>query len=180
MSQRLNKGGKACKQGTWCDCKDAGQDGVCMALKKKGSTCVSSAECLTGACLKIGSAWKCSSPSVLDCGTTGYQCGDGMYCKKDTSCDRRKNVQEECASSEECRGGLACLLSGVVGGGLTCQPLFGRGYNQPCAIQFGECSWGMQCEAGRCAIYNTNQARTCSFEGDSVCEPYGVCQCSSK
>lgn len=40
-------------------------------------------------------------------------------------------------------------MSGQADGGRSCQPLFGRGWDQPCSLTWGECAWGMRCDAGR-------------------------------
>jgi len=70
-------------------------------------------------------------------------------------------------------------MEGQAGGGKACLPLFGRGWNEPCTRTWGECAWGMRCEAERCSIVTTNEVVDCTEHGDAVCGPYSRCMCSA-
>mmetsp|Transcript_1160 Transcript_1160/g.2967 ORF Transcript_1160/g.2967 Transcript_1160/m.2967 type:complete len:495 (-) Transcript_1160:22-1506(-) len=183
----LKRGAKLCRLGTFCACPAGGADGsrpvaegTCTALKDPGASCTSADECRYGVCAQKGvgaEGFVCSPRGSIVCGQGGVQCGDGMYCEGNTSCQVRKGPQAACAESHECRGGLMCM-EGQPGGGKSCLPLFGKGWNEPCTRTWGECAWGMRCEAERCSIVNSNEVVDCTEHSDAACGPYARCMCS--
>ena len=181
----LQRGAKLCKLGTFCACPEGGGGpptntaGTCPALREAGAAGTSPDECRFGVCAQNGGAegFVCSPRGNVVCGPEGVQCGDGMYCAGNTTCQDRKGPQAACSDSHECRGGLMCV-DGQAGGNKSCLPLVGRGWNEPCTRTWGECAWGMRCEAERCSIVNTNEVVDCTEHGDAACGPYARCLCS--
>mmetsp|Transcript_38336 Transcript_38336/g.101743 ORF Transcript_38336/g.101743 Transcript_38336/m.101743 type:complete len:260 (+) Transcript_38336:50-829(+) len=180
-----------CKFGSWCDCsvltgkkllaRRSGSEifGICKPLAPRGESCSNPSQCLGGSCSShLTSSRKLSNPMCIDenqqsCGSLDYSCGENLFCDGNVTCSPRKALDERCSVEREleaeCRGGLACLAAD---GARRCRPLFAAGWDQPCSNAWGECSYGMECDAGRCAFFDANDLRNCTAGGAAACGPY--------